>query len=68
LNTARQIGGALGVGLFGSLVQSEFGNVADGLHLAAILAALVTLSSLLSILVGLRRSASTVGDRVDVLQ
>jgi DHA2 family methylenomycin A resistance protein-like MFS transporter len=68
LNTARQIGGALGVGLFGALVQSEFGNGVDGLHLAAILAALVTLSSLLSILVGLRKSASKVGDRVDVFQ
>ncbi|EEA04146.1 drug resistance transporter, EmrB/QacA subfamily [Burkholderia sp. H160] len=60
LNTARQIGGVLGVGLFGSLVRPEFNNLAEGLHLAVILAALVTLASLLSTLLGLRTSGSMV--------
>lgn len=60
LNTARQIGGVLGVGLFGSLVRPESDNLVEGLHLAAILAALVTLASLLCILLGLRTSGSLV--------
>ena len=60
LNTARQIGGALGVGVFGSLVRPELGNLAQGLHVAAILAALAALSSLLSILLGLKTSAPMV--------
>ncbi|WP_233858182.1 MFS transporter [Paraburkholderia sp. HD33-4] len=62
LNTARQIGGVLGVGLFGALVRPEFDRLAEGLHLAAILAATVTLLSLLSIVMGLRTSATMVTD------
>ncbi|MBB5423612.1 DHA2 family methylenomycin A resistance protein-like MFS transporter [Paraburkholderia sp. JPY158] len=62
LNTARQIGGVLGVGLFGSLVRPEFGHLAEGLHRAAMLAALVTLLSLLSIVTGLKTAGSMVTD------
>ncbi|MGF6970040.1 DHA2 family methylenomycin A resistance protein-like MFS transporter [Paraburkholderia sp. WC7.3g] len=62
LNTARQIGGVLGVGLFGALVRPEFDDLAEGLHHAAILAALVTLASLVSIVLGLRTSGSIVTD------
>ncbi|MGF6266264.1 MFS transporter [Paraburkholderia youngii] len=62
LNTARQIGGVLGVGLFGALVRPEFDHLAEGLHLAAILAATVTLLSLLSIVMGLKTSGSMVTD------
>ncbi|APA89425.1 MFS transporter (plasmid) [Paraburkholderia sprentiae WSM5005] len=60
LNTARQIGGVLGVGLFGALVRPESGNLAEGLHLAATVAALVTVLSLLGIVLGLRTSGSMV--------
>jgi DHA2 family methylenomycin A resistance protein-like MFS transporter len=45
LNTARQIGGVLGVGVFGSLVETTTGLVA-GLHIAALLAALALIASL----------------------
>ncbi|MEX3787894.1 MFS transporter [Paraburkholderia sp. BR14374] len=62
LNTARQIGGVLGVGLFGALVRPEFDHLAEGLHLAASLAATVTLLSLLSIVMGLKTSGSMVTD------
>ncbi|MGF6546263.1 MFS transporter [Paraburkholderia youngii] len=62
LNTARQIGGVLGVGLFGALVRPEFDHLAEGLHLAAILAATVTLLSLLSIVMSLKTSGSMVTD------
>jgi len=62
LDTARQIGGVLGVGLFGALVRPESNDLVEGLHLAVILAALVTLSSLLGILLGLRASGSLVAD------
>ena len=62
LNTARQIGGVLGVGLFGALVRPESNNPVEGLHLAVMLAALVTLLSLIGILVGLRTSGSMVTD------
>ncbi|MEX3635056.1 MFS transporter [Paraburkholderia sp. BR14320] len=62
LNTARQIGGVLGVGLFGALVRPEFDHLAEGLHLAAIMAATVTLLSLLGIVMGLKTSGAMVTD------
>ncbi|SDC77903.1 DHA2 family efflux MFS transporter permease subunit [Paraburkholderia lycopersici] len=62
LNTARQIGGVVGVGVFGSLVRPELNNLAEGLHVAAILAAVVTLSSLITIFLGLKTSGSLVAD------
>jgi DHA2 family methylenomycin A resistance protein-like MFS transporter len=68
LNTARQIGGALGVGVFGSLVRPESADLAHGLHVAALVAALVALSSLASILLGLRTSGSMETDVVDVVR
>jgi MFS transporter, DHA2 family, methylenomycin A resistance protein len=38
LNTARQIGGALGVGVFGALAAGETGSMVRGLHVAVGLA------------------------------
>ncbi|MGF6920095.1 hypothetical protein [Paraburkholderia sp. 40] len=43
-------------GLFGSMVRPELNHLAEGLHLAAILAAVVTLLRLLSIVIDLRIS------------
>jgi MFS transporter, DHA2 family, methylenomycin A resistance protein len=56
LNTARQIGGVVGVGVFGSLVRPESNDLAEGLHAAVILAFVVTLLSLVTICLGLRKS------------
>ncbi|WP_025600241.1 MFS transporter [Burkholderia sp. WSM2230] len=46
LNSARQIGGVVGVGVFGSLVRPESHHVAQGLHVAVTLALVITLLSL----------------------
>jgi DHA2 family methylenomycin A resistance protein-like MFS transporter len=62
LNTARQIGGVVGVGVFGSFVRPELNDLVEGLHAAAILAVVVTLSSLLIILLGLKTSGSLATD------
>ncbi|SMG54901.1 MFS transporter [Paraburkholderia susongensis] len=62
LNTARQIGGVVGVGVFGSLVRPELNDLAEGLHVAAIPAVVVSLSSLLTIVLGLKTSGSLVTD------
>ena len=60
LNTARQIGGVVGVGVFGSLVRPESGDLAAGLHVAAMLAFVMTLLSLVTIWIGLAKSGSSV--------
>jgi MFS transporter, DHA2 family, methylenomycin A resistance protein len=60
LNTARQIGGVVGVGVFGSLVQAESHDLAEGLHVAVILALVMTLFSLMTIGLGLGRSGTSV--------
>jgi DHA2 family methylenomycin A resistance protein-like MFS transporter len=49
LNTARQIGGVLGVGVFGSLVRAQSADLVEGLHVAVLLAFAVTLASLATI-------------------
>lgn len=46
LNSARQIGGVVGVGVFGSLVRPESDDVVRGLHIAVIVAFALTLLSL----------------------
>ncbi len=38
LNSARQIGGVVGVGVFGSLVRPESNDIVAGLHIAVALA------------------------------
>ena len=38
LNTARQIGGAMGVGVFGAFVSGSAGKMVDGLHIAVVVA------------------------------
>jgi MFS transporter, DHA2 family, methylenomycin A resistance protein len=62
LNTARQIGGVVGVGVFGSLVRPESSDLAEGLHLAVILAFIVTLLNLVTIGLGLRESRSAIAN------
>jgi len=59
LNTARQIGGVVGVGVFGSLMGSTTFELVKGLHVAVTLAAVVSLSSLLAAYVGLKTSGPT---------
>lgn len=60
LNTARQIGGVVGVGVFGSLVRPESGDLAAGLHVAVMLAFVMTLLSLVTIWLGLTKSGSQI--------
>ncbi|QGZ66593.1 MFS transporter [Paraburkholderia acidisoli] len=60
LNTARQIGGVVGVGVFGSLVRPESGDLAAGLHVAVMLAFVMTLASLVTIGVGLAKPRAAV--------
>jgi MFS transporter, DHA2 family, methylenomycin A resistance protein len=60
LNTARQIGGVVGVGVFGSLVRPESGDLAAGLHVAVMLAFVMTLVSLVTIRLGLAKSGAPI--------
>ncbi|MEZ0600872.1 MFS transporter [Paraburkholderia sp. IW21] len=60
LNTARQIGGVVGVGVFGSLVRPESGDLAAGLHVAVMLAFVMTLLSLMTIWLGLAKSGASI--------
>ena len=59
LNTARQIGGALGVGVFGSLIAGSTGNPVNGLHTAAILAGAMMVAGVVIALAGLKTAGST---------
>lgn len=54
LNTARQIGGMLGVGIFGSLVSAAPHGLVHGLHIAVALAALLAMATALAALFGLK--------------
>lgn len=63
LNTARQIGGVLGVGVFGALVGASGDTLIDGLHVAGVLAGAVMVVGAVVAGVGLR-AARTEG-RVD---
>lgn len=60
LNTARQIGGVIGVGVFGALVRPESADLAAGLHVAVMLAFAMTLASLVTIGIGLTKPRSAV--------
>ena len=60
LNTARQVGGVVGVGVFGSLVRPESSDSASGLHVAVMLAFAMTLLSLLSVRLGVAKRASSI--------
>jgi DHA2 family methylenomycin A resistance protein-like MFS transporter len=46
LNSARQIGGVMGVGVFGSLIRPESNDMIAGLHIAVTVAFAATLLSL----------------------
>jgi MFS transporter, DHA2 family, methylenomycin A resistance protein len=62
LNTARQIGGALGVGVFGALTTREAGSLVRGLHVAVGLAGVVMIVGVAIAMGGLkavRRDART---------
>jgi DHA2 family methylenomycin A resistance protein-like MFS transporter len=54
LNTARQIGGVLGVGVFGALLGASGDALIDGLHEAGVLAGAVMAVSAVVAWVGLR--------------
>ena len=59
LNTARQIGGALGVGIFGSLIARTAGNPVTGLHTAVILAGVLMMAGVVIAIAGLKTTGST---------
>jgi MFS transporter, DHA2 family, methylenomycin A resistance protein len=58
LNTARQIGGALGVGVFGSLAVGTAGDLVRGLHTSVMLAGVFMLAGVVLSISGLKNSAS----------
>lgn len=58
LNTARQIGGALGVGVFGSLAAGAAGNLIGGLHAAVMLAGAFLAAGAAMAIVGLKPAGS----------
>jgi len=59
LNTARQIGGAIGVGIFGSLIARTAGNPVTGLHTAVILAGVLMMAGVVIAIAGLKTTGST---------
>jgi DHA2 family methylenomycin A resistance protein-like MFS transporter len=56
LNTARQIGGALGVGIFGSLVVGTAGDLVKGLHTSVLVAGVLMTAGVVLTIVGLKPS------------
>ncbi|HZZ12675.1 MAG TPA: DHA2 family efflux MFS transporter permease subunit [Paraburkholderia sp.] len=59
LNTARQIGGALGVGVFGSLSTGAAGHPVNGLHTAVIVAGAMMLAGMVTAIAGLKTGGAT---------
>jgi DHA2 family methylenomycin A resistance protein-like MFS transporter len=59
LNTARQIGGALGVGIFGSLISGAAGSPVYGLHTAVTLAGAMMVAGVVIAIAGLKTAGST---------
>ncbi|NIF63013.1 multidrug efflux MFS transporter, partial [Burkholderia sp. Cy-647] len=57
LNTARQVGGVLGVGLFGALAGTASRDMVGGLHAAVAMAAAASLASVALGLFGLKAAA-----------
>ncbi|MBB5463553.1 MFS transporter [Paraburkholderia sp. Cpub6] len=58
LNTARQIGGALGVGVFGSLADGTAGNLVSGLHAAVMMAGAFMAAGVVMAITGLKPAGS----------
>ncbi|WP_429576536.1 MFS transporter [Paraburkholderia sp. UCT70] len=58
LNTARQIGGALGVGVFGSLAIGTAGNLVSGLHAAVMMAGAFMAAAVVMAITGLKPAGS----------
>ncbi len=58
LNTARQIGGGLGVGVFGSLAIGTASNLVSGLHLAAMLSGAFIVVGVVVAIAGLKPAGS----------
>jgi len=56
LNAARQIGGVIGVGVFGSLVAGGSGDLPSGMHVALLIAGLALMIGCLVSIAGVRRS------------
>jgi len=56
LNAARQIGGVIGVGVFGSLVAGGSDDLPSGMHVALLIAGLALMIGCLISIVGVRRS------------
>jgi MFS transporter, DHA2 family, methylenomycin A resistance protein len=59
LNTARQVGGALGVGVFGALVAGAEGKMVEGLHVAVLIAAAILAAGLMIAVATMRSTGST---------
>ncbi|WP_042338500.1 MFS transporter [Paraburkholderia ferrariae] len=59
LNTARQVGGALGVGVFGALVAGAEGRMVEGLHSAVLIAAAILAAGLMIALATMRPTGPT---------
>jgi DHA2 family methylenomycin A resistance protein-like MFS transporter len=63
LNAARQTGGVIGVGAFGSLVSGESTSLVGGMHVSLIIAGLAMVVGCLVSAIGLRyRTAQAVGE------
>ncbi|WP_199731469.1 hypothetical protein [Paraburkholderia sp. RAU2J] len=58
LNMARQIGGALGVGVFGSLAIGTAGNPVSGLHAAVMMAGAFMAAGVIMAITGLKPAGS----------
>jgi MFS transporter, DHA2 family, methylenomycin A resistance protein len=56
LNTARQIGGALGVGVFGALAVGTGGDLVKGLHISVMLAGTFMMAGVVLTITGLKSS------------
>ncbi|PLZ00304.1 MFS transporter [Burkholderia sp. WAC0059] len=54
LNTARQIGGALGVGVFGALVSGTKGQMVEGLHVGVLIAGALMAAGVVIAIAGLK--------------
>ncbi|WP_322014269.1 MFS transporter [Paraburkholderia sp. J12] len=58
LNTARQVGGALGVGVFGALVSGAEERMVEGLHIAVLIAAAILAAALMIAVATMRPAES----------
>jgi MFS transporter, DHA2 family, methylenomycin A resistance protein len=58
LNTARQVGGALGVGVFGALVSGAESRMVGGLHVAGVVAGVLMVGGVLIAMAALKPAGS----------